>query len=387
MRSFTVDERRARLARRHHLATGAPPASPAALAGSLVGLHATDPATPYLSLWARIPGCSVPDVQAALYEDRTLVKHLAMRRTLWVVRPEDLPSIQSAASDRVAANEHRRLVADAERAGVAADGHAWLQTACSAAVDHLARTGGCSARQLREALPELTGTYDPAPGKTWGGEGHLAPRVLTLLSARGEIVRGPNDGGWTTSRPRWVSAADWLGPATAVAPDVARADLVRRWLHAFGPATVTDIKWWFGNTLNWARQALRDIRAVEVDIDGAPGFVLPGDDEPEPEVAPWCALLPGLDVTTMGWFDRDWYLGPHRGQVFDRNGNAGPTVWVDGRVVGAWRQDADGRVQLLLLEEVGGRARKELSARAEELTAWLGGVRVSPRFPSPLSKG
>ncbi|MDZ4265255.1 MAG: crosslink repair DNA glycosylase YcaQ family protein, partial [Mycobacterium sp.] len=153
------------------------------------------------------------------------------------------------------------------------------------------------------------------------------------------------------------------------------------------PATVTDIKWWFGNTMSWARQALRDIEAVEVDIDGAPGFVLPGDDESEPEVAPWCALLPGLDVTTMGWFDRDWYLGPHRGQVFDRNGNAGPTVWVDGRVVGAWRQDADGRVQLLLLEDVGGRARKGLSARAEELTAWLGGVRVSPRFPSPLSKG
>ncbi len=94
-----------------------PAASIDALTGTLVGLHATDPATPYLSLWARIPGCSVADLDAALYDDRTLVKHLAMRRTLWVVRPEDLPSIQSAASDRVAANEHRRLVADAEGAG------------------------------------------------------------------------------------------------------------------------------------------------------------------------------------------------------------------------------------------------------------------------------
>ena len=382
-----MDERRARLARRHHLVDG--PASMAldVLTGSLVGLHATDPATPYLSLWARVPGCSVAQVQTALYQDRTLVKHLAMRRTLWVVRPGDLPSIQAAASDRVAANEHRRLVADAERAGVASDGHAWLTTACSAVVDHLRHTGPRSARELREALPELTGTYDPAPGKTWGGEGHLAPRVLTLLSARGEIVRGPNDGGWTTSRPRWVSAADWLGPATAVESDVARADLVRRWLHAFGPATVTDVKWWFGNTLGWARQALRDVDAVEVDLDGAPGYVLPGDDEPEPEVAPWCALLPGLDVTTMGWFDRDWYVGPHRSQVFDRNGNAGPTVWVDGRIVGGWRQDADGRVELMLLEKVGRHASRELAERAEALTAWLDGVRVSPRFPSPLSKG
>ncbi len=192
--------------RRHHLATGLPAVSADALTATLVGLHATDPATPYLSLWARIPGCSVADVHAALYEDRTLIKHLAMRRTLWVVRPGDLPAIQSAASDRVAANEHRRLVADVENAGVAADGRAWLAAARSAVLGHLGRSGPCTARQLREALPELTGTYDPAPGKTWGGEGHLAPRVLTLLSARGEIVRGPNDGGWTTSRPRWVAA-------------------------------------------------------------------------------------------------------------------------------------------------------------------------------------
>ena len=110
-------------------------------------------------------------------------------------------------------------------------------------------------------------------------------------------------------------------------PEVARTELVRRWLRAFGPATVTDIKWWFGNTLTWARQALRDLEAVEVDLDGTPGFVLPDDLEVEPDAEPWCALLPGLDVTTMGWFDRDWYLGGHRSQVFDTNGNGGPTAW------------------------------------------------------------
>lgn len=387
MRSFTTEQRRARLARRHHLASGPDRAASAdAVTAAMVGLHATDPATPYLSLWARIPGFTVADLDAALYDSHSLVKHLAMRRTLWVVRSEDLPWIQSAASDRVVANETRRLTADIERAGVAADGAAWLETACAAVLRHLHGAGPCAARQLREALPELTGMYDPAPGKAYGGEGHLAPRVLTVLAARGEIVRGPNDGGWTASRPRWTTAATWLPPRDPVDPERARADLVRRWLHAFGPATVTDVKWWFGNTLGWARQALADVDAVQVDLDGVSGFVLPGDDEPEPAVEPWCALLPGLDVTTMGWVDRDWYLGSHRTQVFDRNGNAGPTVWVDGRVVGSWRQDADGRVETLLLEDVGSVMRRQLSARADELTAWLGTVRVSPRFPSPLSK-
>lgn len=388
MRSFTVEERRARLARRHQLVGGPDNTdSVSELTARLVGLHATDPTTPHLSLWARLPGFTTADLNAALYEEHSVVKHLAMRRTLWVVHAEDLPSIQAAASDRVAANETRRLAADAQGAGVAPDGAAWVETACAAVLRHLGSAGPSTARQLREALPELTGTYDPAPGKAYGGEGHLAPRVLTVLSARGHVMRGPNDGGWTTSRPRWVAAGQWLAPTDPVSPEQARAEMVRRWLSAFGPATVTDIKWWFGNTLGWARQALVDLDAVEVDIQGTPGFVLPGDDEAEPALEPWCALLPGLDVTTMGWVDRDWYLGEHRSQVFDRNGNAGPTAWVDGRVVGAWRQDAGGHVELLLLEDVGRRATKALTAKADELTAWLGGVRINPRFPSPLSKG
>ena len=384
-RSFTVAERRARLARRHFLTAHAE--SPADVTAGVVGLHATDPATPYLTLWARLAGFTVAHLDADLYQRRTLTKHLAMRRTLWIVCAEDLPLIQSAASDRVADNERRKLVADAQNAGICADGDVWLDAACAAVLGHLTEHGPTSAKDLRAALPELAGNYDPAPGKRWGGETPLAPRVLTVLSVRGDIVRGPNDGAWTVSRPRWASMADWL-PSTpnAVTPALARTELVRRWLRAFGPATVTDIKWWFGNTLTWARQALRDLDAVEVDLDGTPGVVLPDDLEVEPDAEPWCALLPGLDVTTMGWFDRDWYLGGHRSQVFDTNGNGGPTIWCNGRIVGAWGQDVDGRVELRLLEDVGRAAEKALQRRADALTEWLAGMRVSPRFPSPLSK-
>jgi hypothetical protein len=385
MRSFTVEERRARLGRRHFLGESAD--SLDGVVAHLVGLHATDPATPYLSLWARMPAFAVADLDAELYGRRTLIKHLAMRRTLWTVRAEDLPLIHSAASARVADNERRRLVADAQKAGVATDGGAWLDTACAAVLRHLAEHGAASAKQLREALPELAGRYDYAPGKRWGGETPLAPRVLTVLSVRGDIVRGPNDGAWTISRPRWTPMSAWLPSVSEPAePEVARAELVRRWLRAFGPATETDIKWWFGNTLTWARHALRDVDAVEVDLDGTPGFALPDDLEVERDVDPWCALLPGLDVTTMGWYDRGWYLGEHRSQLFDTNGNGGPTAWWNGRIVGGWGQDTDGRVEIRLLEDVGRDAKRALKRRADELTEWLGGVRVSPRFPSPLSK-
>ncbi|MBJ7339005.1 winged helix DNA-binding domain-containing protein [Mycolicibacterium sp.] len=385
MRSFSVAERRTRLARRHLLAEASD--QPVVdVAGSFVGLHATDPATPYLSLWARLDGFRVADLDAAMYQDRTVVKHLAMRRTLWVFDVGDLAAVQSAASDRVAGAERKKLIADVVKAGIAADGGAWLDEASAAVLAHLRDHGHASARELREALPQLAGTYDAAPGKPYGGAGPISPRVLTVLGAEGRLVRGPNDGGWTTSRPKWTPAAHWLGANEPTEPGAARATLIRRWLRAFGPATVTDVKWYFGHTLTWARDGLRDVGAVEVDMDGTAGFVLPDDLEPEPAVDRWCALLPGLDVTTMGWKDRDWYLGEHEAQVFDRNGNGGPTAWCDGRIVGAWTQDADGRVVPRLTEKVDARASKALARKAEELTDWLDGTRVAARFPSPLSK-
>jgi hypothetical protein len=391
MRVIPLAERQARLARRHLLSGDRAAVSVTDAAAAFVGLHATDPATPYLSLWARIPGFARADLDAELYDVRRLVKHLAMRRTLWVVRRDDLPSVQAAASDRVAATERRRLLADAEKAGLPAD---WLDAACAAVLEHLAEHGPTGARELRAALPQLAGRYDYAPGRPWGGETPLAPRVLTVLAVRGDIVRGPNDGGWTVSRPRWATVEHWLGGGggaqpiggAAVDAEQAAADMVTRWLRRFGPATLTDVKWWFGNTLTWARAALRAVDAVEVDIDGATGYVLPDDLDPEPQVAPWAALLPGLDVTTMGWYDRDWYIGTHRGEVFDSNGNGGPAAWCNGRVVGGWGVDTEGRVVLHLLEDVGRDARRALQQRADTLTEWLDGTRMAPRFPSPLSK-
>ena len=385
MRSFSVEERRTRLARRHFLAepTGRPIAD---VASSFVGLHATDPATPYLSLWARRKGFRISDLDAALYVDRSVVKHLAMRRTLWVFDTADLPAVQVAASNRVAATERKKLVADVVKAGIADDGEAWLAQATAAVVTHLDQHGHATARELRAALPQLAGDFDPAPGKSWGGPGPISPRVLTVLAVEGHLVRGTNEGGWTTSRPKWTSTSRWLGTPELAEHDAARATLVGTYLRAFGPATVDDVKWFFGHTLGWTRDGLREVGAVEVDLDGVPGWVLPDDLEHEPSIERWCALLPGLDVTTMGWKQRDWYLGPHQSQVFDRNGNGGPTAWCDGRIVGGWTQDADGRVAVHLVEEVDAAASKALVRKAEHLTDWLGGVRIAARFPSPLTK-
>ena len=88
----------------------------------------------------------------------------------------------------------------------------------------------------------------------------------------------------------------------------------------------------------------------------------------------------------MGWTGRDWYLGPHKAACFDRNGNVGPTVWCDGRIVGGWAQRKDGTIALGFLEDVGREARAAVEAEAGAVEAWLGDLRFTPRFRTPLEK-
>jgi Winged helix DNA-binding domain len=97
-------------------------------------------------------------------------------------------------------------------------------------------------------------------------------------------------------------------------------------------------------------------------------------------------LLPTLDPTTMGWKERDWYLGPHGSVLFDRNGNAGPTVWWGGRVVGGWAQRGDGEVVFKLLEDIGADGRRFVEREAKELTAWFGEARIRPGFLPPFQR-
>jgi hypothetical protein len=388
VRKIDVTERRARLSTRHRLAPGARASDPTETARSLACLHATDPATVYLSTWARMEEMEAADLDRALYAERSLVKHLSMRRTLFVFPRETLAVAQSGASDRVAERERRRLIKEVEKAGLYPDGDRWLRQASAEVLKALAGGREASSSELRDEIPLLEGSIEFGKGKSWGGMVSVGPQVLTGLSAAGQIVRASNDGSWTSSRPRWASMESWLGePLDPPPAPEGVAGLVERWLGAFGPGSVDDIKWWLGQTVGAVRQALDDLEAVEVELEGAStGYLLPDDLEPTPAPEPYAALLPPLDPTTMGWYERDWYLGAYKDQLFDSTGNGGPTAWWDGRIVGGWRQDDAGAVELQLLEDPGREARDAIEAEAGRLTDWFEGTRVPPRFPSPLSK-
>jgi len=385
MREVTDAQRRARLGTRHALSTRAD--SVLGAVEQMTCLHATEPASVYLSAFARAEA-SRPDIDKALYAERSVVKQLAMRRTLFAFPRDLLPAVWGSASARVLAQLRTRLTKEVESNGLAEDGAAWLGATYDEVLRSLRADGPSTTAELRERIPALAQRLELAPGKTYGGSFPIAPRLLGTLAAGGQIMRGANNGGWHVSRPRWELTEDWLGePVRSAEPAHGYRVLVERWLRTFGPGTEADLVWWLGATKGVVRQALVDLGAVEVGVSDGVGYLLPDDLDDVPEPEPWAALLPVLDPTTMGWKQRGFYLdGEDVPHLFDSNGNAGSTAWWAGRIVGCWVQDDDGVVSVVLRHDIGDEGTRALDAEATRLTEWLDGHRVGTVYTSALMR-
>lgn len=385
-RHIDAAERRGRLALRHRLAAGARAASPEDVAESLVALHGTDPATVYLGVGARLadPVKTVPETERALYEDRTLVRMHGMRHTVFVFPAELTAVVHASTGIAVAARARAALIKDMAKAGAPDAG--WLQDVEESTLTALARRGQATASELAEDEPRLREQFVYAAGKSYEGVHTVSSRLLRVLGVEGKVVRGRPLGSWTSTQFRWALSP--THPELDVAD--AQTDLLRRWLTACGPATEADLKWWTGWRVTEVRRALAAMGAQEVSLDEGTGYVVAGDTEPVAGPSePWAALLPGLDPTAMGWQQRDWYLAPDlRPRLFDGSGNVGPTVWWNGRVIGAWAQRPDGEIAWRLLdrEGVGREAETAVAEQARLLGQRLGATRVTPRFRTPLEK-
>ncbi|MGV9268843.1 winged helix DNA-binding domain-containing protein [Kitasatospora sp. NPDC003701] len=383
VRSISDDQRRARVGRRHLLARAERVARVEQVADALVGLHATDAATVYLSACARLAEPSAAEVERALYEDVSLVKLLSMRRTIFAVTEEFAPYVSSAAARAIAVKERATLLKHLRDFAEGWDEPRLAETE-RAVLAALTVRGEATTAELSVDVPALRETMLMAQGKPYEARQSVGSRLLRLLASDGHVRRCRPRGSWLSSSYPWAPVPQW--------PDVpvreAKAEVVRRWLAAYGPATVEDVKWWTGWTLGDARRALADLGAVDVALaGGAAGLVLPGDAEPLAEPEPWAALLPALDPTTMGWRGRDWYLRPEDvPALFDRAGNVGPTLWWCGRVVGGWAQRADGELVWRYFTDVGAEGRAAIEAEAARLSGWLGEVRVTPRIRTPLER-
>ncbi len=360
---------------------------------ALALLHSTDPSTPYLSLQARSEA-SIDDVDAAFYEQRSLLRFTTIRRTVFAMDHAAARAAHGAFNVALAQQLRTQLVkwldASDEVDGSSAE---FLRDVESAVVESLRSEGPATGGQLAERVPGLRVRFDPRPGVASSKPIRITSKVLEVLGVELAIGRGrPTGADLTSGAWTWAVYGDVdTGNAPQLDQAEALAALLGRYLAAFGPATVTDMTWWTGLTKTKVRAALAALGAVEVELEDAPepGFVSSDDDLTiGTHAGPSVALLPGLDPTTMGWKQRAWYVDDRVATgLFDRNGNAGPTVWVDGRVVGAWTQRGDGEIVVELLDELEANAAELIAAEASRISSWLGDVRVNWRYPTPLTRG
>ena len=351
----------------------------------MVALHATDPATIYLAVVARGAGLAVADVDDALFERRTMLRTLAMRRTLFLPTTDTIPIVERSSSGDVAAKERKALVGFLHNTGIEQP-ERWLAAAFELVLEALDGRS-LQARQITDAVPVLGTRIILGTGK-FTQEAKATSRVLGLMAVEGLLARGRPAGGWTNRQYAWTRRDQWFPlPDDPPSVDDASAELVRRYVERFGPVTLTDIVWWTGWTKTKTRSAMAGLDLAEVELDGGTtGYVLADDIHAVDAPDPWVALLPSLDPTAVGWKERDWYVGPHVSELFDRNGNIGPTIWADGRIVGVWAQHDDGGLRTHLLELVSAHYSALIGTELERLAAFIGPASVKPSFPTPRQK-
>jgi hypothetical protein len=381
-------ERRARLVLRHRHAAAERTDDVVAISDGLVALHSTDPVSVYLSTAARMITPGLDALDRALYEDRTLIRHHSFRRTLWVFGHAVARVAHHSATLNLAKVQRRQLLKMLAEGGVA-DPEGWLADAGTQVVDLLAASGPQTAREVGAKLPQLALPVPVGSGK-FATTAAAHSRVLLVLGFDGRVIRARPTGTWINGQYRYAAAEEWFPggfDADGTDPRAAAAELARRWLWTFGPGLATDLQWWAGWTVATTKRALSDVGAVAVEIDEGTGYLLPDDVDPVGPAPPSVVLLPGLDPSTMGWKQRAFHLDPeHVPALFDRNGNGGPAIWVDGRIVGGWTQRKDGTIALGILTDVGAETTAAIEERAHALETLLGPVRFTTRFPAPQAK-
>ena len=327
---------------------------------SVLALQAQEPAAPYLALWNRIEGFDANDLDRALV-DGSIVKASLFRFTLHAVDAGDVPWARAAMQSRVRDAGYHDVLDDI---GLSAKRVDEILERLSTVMGE-PHGNADMERVLSELVPEAD---DPA-------------RLWSALRTVGAFRHAPTADTWSFGRrPAFL-------PCTAAANDepAATAELVRRYLTAFGPATVADLS----QFTILKRSALREVVEAMADVvaiagpDGAQ-LVDVNDGRPRPE-ADMAALPPRLlgmwDSVLLAYADRSRVIpDEHRPHVIRRNGDVLPTVVAGGLVRGVWRALTDA-IEVRALEPLDDATLDSLDEEARDLRRLL-----ADREPAAFSR-
>ncbi|MEV4822278.1 winged helix DNA-binding domain-containing protein [Micromonospora sp. NPDC049274] len=342
------------------------------------GAHAQIASAAELSIGLRVPGATRDLVRRALWRDRTLVKTRGPRGTVHLLAAADLPMWVGALS--------------------AVPAPPWERSAALLTPQQTERVLAAMAEALAEAeltTAELTEEVVARTGE-WAGERVMEafqdrwPRWLAAMgpaSRSGIVCFGPNRGRAVT----YTSPNRWLPGFAPMAGRAALADLVRRYLYAYGPATPAQFAQWLSTPLPWATWLFSSLDLTEVTVEGTPAWVTADDTDFPDDPPSGLRLLPYFDAYVVGCHPRD-RLFP--GVAADRalaRGQAGnyPVLLVDGTVAGVWHQRRSGRrinVTVEPLRSLDAGRRRQLAEEVERVghilegdaALTVGTVRVGP---------
>ena len=335
-------------------------------AADICTVHAQVAASSELMLGLRVAGISRHEIRTSLWHHRTLVKTVGLRGTLHLIPAPEVPMWMAANRLRFPGEEQRYAkmglnVADLHR----------LVDAISEAVG----PEPMSRLELEEALVARVGDLATTRNQAWSGNYPNWPLAVGWASALGRVCYGPGDGG----RATFVRLADW-SVWREEDPMRAGAFVLRRFLHAYGPSTVTEFCRWFA--LDPAvGQRLFDLIArelVEVSVEGSRRFVLAGEVDAFASTRPDAVnLVPQFDVFVVGSHPRDQLIPPGTPLAELRMGTAAPfnVLLMGGRAAGVWERKPRGKSLLIRVDAHRGLTRKQRDAvaeRAERIAEILG---------------
>lgn len=341
---------------RQYLTDRAGPGELVAVASRLCGLHAQMLSSAELSLWARVEELNRAEVTRALWEERSLVKLWAMRGTLHLLPSSELGLWLG---------------------GMLTYGHYGLRQPRTQqlveVVGEVLRDSVLTREQFAEAVGRRTGSTRLAARllESWGSD-------LKPASLRGQLCFAPNDG----ARVRFTHPSTWIPGGVAHGDtEVALAEIARRYLGAFGPATVADIRTWWEGAPSIAERMVRALgdEAVTVEVDGQPHVALAEHADELASFGPVRSvrLLPAFDpwVVTASRTSSAIVAPEQRHRVYRGQGWFSPVLLVAGEMRGVWRSRRAGKrlvVELDSFAPLAAWARRAAEHEAERLGDFLG---------------
>lgn len=313
----------------------------------MAGVQAQVMSAAQMSLWARTRGLRVDDVENALWRGRTLAKVWCMRGTTYLV-PSEAVSVFVRGCTRRANRSLEWMV----RAGLSLRTIDRIADAVRQVLDRprtrkeiAGQVGEILGARKRSVTPGGWGSKSAEDGLEIDGAKFSAGGILHVASIRGIVCAGPERGNEAT----YVRSDAWLPHGTDIPVEAAESELLRRYLHACGPATVADFAWWTYMKAADAQEVWGRLAGelAEVDVDGRAGWVLRSDVR-----ALERASLDGLVVNLLPYFDS--YLLGHKDKghlvdsaqykrVYRPAGWLSPVVLVDGRIAGVWSHRRAGK--------------------------------------------